>query len=90
MPREKLRDASALISDAADAASDPDGAQRLREQADEFAAHADAESGPDHGRLARHERILADVADDEGGEVAEKVDAAVDAIHAYRETIDGV
>lgn len=90
MGYEHLQRASELIESAADAATDDDATERLRTQAEEFATHAESDRGPDHGRLARHERILVDVADAEGGTVAENVDEAIDAVHAHRETIDGV
>lgn len=90
MTREPLQEASDILQEAAESATDPEQADRLRTQADEFQAHATDDRGPDHGRLARHERILADVAEAEGAEVAAKVDDALDAIHAYRETIEGV
>ena len=90
MAHENLQRASELLADAADAATHDDAAERLRKQADEFASHAESERGPDHGRLARHERILTEVAEAEGGTVAAKIDDAIDAVRAYRETVDGV
>lgn len=90
MAHEHLERASELIDAAADAATHDDATERLRTQADEFATHADGDRGPDHGRLARHERILTEIAEAEGGTVAAKIDEAIDAVRAYRETIDGV
>ena len=90
MGHENLQRASELLEAAADAATHEDAAERLQKQADEFASHAESERGPDHGRLARHERILTEVAEAEGGTVAAKIDDALDAIRAYRATVDGV
>ncbi|WP_256296298.1 DUF7553 family protein [Haloarchaeobius salinus] len=90
MTREQLETAGEHVRAAAQAASDADARERLYRQAEEFERHAEAERGPDHGRLARHERILDDVATAEGGEVREEVDAALDHVHAYRETLPGV
>jgi|AntDeeMetagen285_2_1112576.scaffolds.fasta_scaffold00837_5 hypothetical protein len=90
MSRDKLAEAQERIADAADAATDEDAIERLTKQAEEFEEHATGDHGPDHGRLARHERILAEIADTEGGAVAENVEAALEAIHAYRETLEGV
>jgi hypothetical protein len=90
MAHEHLQRASDLIESAADAAMHDDATNRLRTQAEEFAAHADGDRAPDHGRLARHERILTEIAEAEGGTVAAKIDEAIDAIRAYRQTIDGV
>ena len=90
MARENLEDAAATLREAADAASDDEARERLENQADEFADHADADRGPDHGKLARHEHILTDIADQEGGEVADRVDDALESIRAFRETVEGV
>jgi hypothetical protein len=90
MGHENLQRASELLEAAADAATHEDAAERLSKQAAEFARHAESERGPDHGRLARHERILTEVAEAEGGTVAAKVDEAIDAVRAYRSTVDGV
>jgi hypothetical protein len=90
MVHENLQRARELIEAAANAATHDDAIERLETQAAEFATHAESERGPDHGRLARHERILTEIAEAEGGTVATKVDEALDAIRAYRETIDGV
>lgn len=90
MAHENLKRASDLLADAADAATHEDAAERLRTQSEEFASHAESERGPDHGRLARHERILTEIAEAEGGTVAATVDDAIDAVRAYRETVEGV
>ncbi|WP_267641380.1 DUF7553 family protein [Haloarchaeobius amylolyticus] len=89
MVREALQSASDLLSEAAESASE-ESRERLQTQADQFAKHAEAERGPDHGRLAKHERILADVADTEGGEVETKIDEALEKIREYRSTVEGV
>jgi hypothetical protein len=46
--------------------------------------------GPDHGRPARIEAKLGDVQPAGDEEVAAAIEAALDEIHAYRETIEGV
>ncbi len=89
MTRENLAAAAETLHTAADAASE-DARDRLENQADEFETLADADRGPDHGKLARHEHILTDIADDEGGEVADHIEDALDSIRAYRETVEGV
>ena len=90
MTRENLATASQRLEAAADAADDGPSAQRLRDLADQLDTLAERERGPDHGRLARHERILTEIAEAEGGTVASKIDEAIDDVRAYRETIDGV
>jgi len=90
MVREELQTASELLREASDAADADEASERLAEQADEFADLATADRDPDHGRLARHERIVGDAASDENETVREKVDEAIDRVHAFRETIEGV
>jgi hypothetical protein len=90
MAREELENAAESIEAAAAAASDDEARDRLETQAAKFAEYADADRGPDHGQLARHEHILNDVADDEGGDVASNLEDALASISAFRETVDGV
>lgn len=86
---DHLRRASDELRAAAEAA-EGDARKRLHEQSDALADLAARERGPDHGRLARHERAIEDAAADASETPAEHVDAALDAIHAYRETVEGV
>ena len=90
MPREELQTASELLREASDAADAERASERLDDQADEFADLATADRDPDHGRLARHERIVDDAASDENETVRRKADEAIDRVHAFRETIEGV
>lgn len=90
MTREHLATAAEHVRAAAAAATDEDAQERLYRQAEEFERHAESDRGPDHGRLARHERILDDIATAEGAEVRAEVDAALDHVHAYRENLPGV
>ncbi|WP_265109584.1 DUF7553 family protein [Halosolutus halophilus] len=89
MTRENLAKAADSLRTAADAAT-ADVRDRLEDQASQFETLADADRGPDHGKLARHEHILTEIADEEDGDVADHVDAALDSIRAYRETVEGV
>jgi hypothetical protein len=89
MSREHLRRASQHLEAAAETAQGTTG-EKLHEQAEQFARLAERERGPDHGRLARHERIVADIADEGGDEVDAHVEDALDSVHAFRETIEGV
>ena len=90
MARENLEDAAATLREAADVASDDETRERLENQADQFADLADAERGPDHGKLARHEPILTEIADEQGGDVEAQVEDALASIRAFRETVEGV
>ncbi|MCU4742228.1 hypothetical protein OB955_04675 [Halobacteria archaeon AArc-m2/3/4] len=91
MTTEPLATAARSLREASDAADDDEVAERLASQADQFERHADGDSSPDHGRLARHEHILSSISDDEGDtEAAEHVGEALAAIRSYRETVEGV
>ncbi|GAB3678803.1 DUF7553 family protein [Halopiger thermotolerans] len=90
MARENLADAAESLRTAADATDNDDARERLANQADEFDDLATADRGPDHGKLARHEHILTDIADEEGGEVADRVEEALESIRAFRSTVEGV
>jgi len=89
MAHDKLERASEeLYAAAAVAAANSKERERLERQADQFANLA--ETGTDHGRLARHENALREIKAAAGDEVSEHVEDAMDAITAYRETLDGV
>jgi hypothetical protein len=90
MSRDGLERASELLRDASEAADDDESRERLYDQSDQFADHATADRGPDHGTLARHERKLDEIGDEENEEVREAVDEALEHIRAYRETVEGV
>lgn len=91
MSSEPLGTAARSLREAEDAADDDAVATRLGEQADQFERMAENDGGVDHGRLARHEHVLAEISDEQGeGEVAEHVGEALAAITSYRETLDGV
>ena len=89
MTREELQSAARHLEEASEQAS-PEARERLADQSAQFERHATADRGPDHGRLARHESILAEIAEAEGGSVADHVESALAEIRAYRETIEGV
>lgn len=89
MSHDELATASDHLERAADAASG-DRADRLRTQAAAMADLSAAERGADHGRLARHEHTLRELADGASDAVSEDVDAALSAISAFRETVEGV
>lgn len=90
MARETLEDAAETLQHAADAATDEETRERLRTQSSQLADHAAADRGPDHGTLARHEHILTDIADEEGGDVGASVEDALESIRSFRETVSGV
>ncbi len=89
MPRTELATAGDLLASAAEDAG-PDARETLTDIADQLRRLADADRGPDHGRLARIEAKLDTVQTSESDEVAVAIDEALDEIHAYRETVEGV
>ncbi|MFC6719586.1 hypothetical protein ACFQGT_13650 [Natrialbaceae archaeon GCM10025810] len=90
MSQEALEDAAQSLREAAEAADDEENRERLENQSETLAGFAEDDSGVDHGRLARHEHIIGSIAEDEGGDVADRADDALESIHAYRETLEGV
>ena len=90
MTRENLASASDRLDSAAESTSDDDAAERLRDLADQLESFAEGDRGPDHGRLARIQTALGDLADDTGSDVAAEIEAANDDVVAYRETVEGV
>ncbi|MFC6989838.1 hypothetical protein ACFQJD_16090 [Haloplanus sp. GCM10025708] len=89
MAREQLRTASEALERASELA-DGDAARRLTDQSNQLAALATRDSGPDHGRLARHTNALNELREELEGEAAERVEAAIEAVKNYRETVEGV
>jgi hypothetical protein len=90
MTREELRTASDELRKASEGATDPDLKRRLHDQSTQFATLATADHGPDHGRLARHLNALNEMREEAGDDVAAHIEAAEEAITAYRETVEGV
>lgn len=90
MPREQLQTASEELRTASESATDTDLQRRLHEQSNQFAELAAADRGPDQGRLARHLNALSEMHESADEEVAAHIDAAEEAVTAYRETVGGV
>lgn len=90
MTRQELAAAAETLNEASDRASEADVKSGLDEQAAQMTRLADADRGPDHGRLARHERMLSNLADQTDQETAELIFAALADIRDYRSTIEGV
>ena len=89
MTREELADASETLERAAESA-EGEAAEKLREQARQLASLSEAERGPDHGRLARHQAALRDVEKTVGDDVGALIDEANDLINDHRSTLEGV
>jgi hypothetical protein len=88
MDQETLREASEVLRDAAES-TDGEPAERLHAQADALARHADADRGPDHGQVARHQEKLRTIKTDVEA-VADEIDRAYALCNEYRETVEGV
>ncbi|MFC7133391.1 MULTISPECIES: DUF7553 family protein [Salinibaculum] len=89
MTRQELATASDLLASAAEDSSGDD-ADRLADLSAQLDTLAERDTDPDHGRLARIESALGDVQSDASDDVAATIDDALDAIHDFRETIEGV
>ncbi|WP_435068133.1 DUF7553 family protein [Haloplanus sp. C73] len=87
MGHEQLERATEALRAATELATG-EAADRLAKQAEQFEKLA--ESGADHGRLARHENALREIQSEADEAVADHIDEAMSAITAYRETIEGV
>jgi len=88
--REELAAASNALQQAAIAVDDEDLEARIYDQSQQFAKLATAERGPDHGRLARHENALHELADLTSGEAREQIEAALEHAQTYREGVEGI
>lgn len=88
MPHDDLVQANGALQAAAGSATDEGIAERLRDQAS--ALQQLAYEDPDHGRMARHESKLQEIAEEADAGVADAIASALEHIQAYRETIEGV
>lgn len=92
MPEDRtddLRQAADRLEDARERA-DGDAAERLGKYAGQLRTMADADRGPDHGRLDRLQHNLREVADGLDDEGNEAVQSALSHVVSYRETVEGV
>jgi hypothetical protein len=89
MTRQALATASDLLASAADDSTGA-AAERLSDLAAQLDTLADRDRSPDHGRLARIESGLDELQTDASDDVAATIDEALDAIHEFRETLEGV
>ncbi|SIR53613.1 hypothetical protein SAMN05421858_2698 [Haladaptatus litoreus] len=89
MPREELVHAAEELKHAsADASSDV--TEQLESQAETLSDLAEADHGPDHGRLDRIMHSLSELESDADDETAERIQSAYDHVKAHRETVSGV
>lgn len=89
MTQSDLQRVADSLERAAEATKQETAQERLRKQSTQFRNLAESDAGADHGKLARHEHILTEIAED-APETGDYIDEALGAIRAYRETIEGV
>jgi hypothetical protein len=90
MPRGTLQTASESLESAAQETENRDASDRLADLSDQLGTLATAETGPDHGRLARIQSALNDIESGNGADVTEDIGAADEAINEYRSDLEGV
>ncbi|WP_137286100.1 DUF7553 family protein [Halorussus salinisoli] len=88
--RTELRTAAETLVEVRDGVSHDETAERIDTFADQLRSMADANRGPDHGRLDRLMHNLREVADELDEESAEDVRSALEHVRSYRETVEGV
>ena len=88
--RSDLRTATDTLTEVRERVSNDETADRLDAFADQLRKMADADRGPDHGRLDRVMHGLREIAEELGGENAEAVENARSHVRSYRETVEGV
>ncbi|WP_458185968.1 DUF7553 family protein [Haladaptatus sp. NG-WS-4] len=89
MPREQLVQAAEELKQASATVSG-ETEDRLVSQADSLRTLAQADRGPDHGRLDRIMHALSELKAEVDDETAERIDSAYDHVEAHRETVSGV
>jgi len=88
MTRTELATASDTLESAVDSAGD--NADRLADLAGQLDQLAEAERGPDHGRMARIQTALNEIQEAVDDETAATIQDARTEISEYRSTVDGV
>lgn len=89
MARDELRRASEHLQTAASETSDGQR-ERLEDIAGQLESLAEAEHGPDHGRLARFENALLEITEGAEDAVVDEVTAAHEELKEYRAGVEGV
>ena len=90
MSRDELTRAADLLHEASAEMEDEPLAERTSGVADQLERFTNADSGPDHGRIARMENTLREIAADADGDTERTVEDAHEHLSAYRSTVQGV
>lgn len=85
-----LREAADRLASVRESTADAETAERLETLTEQVRKMADADRGPDHGRLDRLMHNLREVAEDLDSDNAEEVNDALEHVRSYRETVEGV
>ena len=92
--RDQLRQAADRLDDVRERTSDDEVAERLDSLAGKLRKMVDADRGPDHGRLARIQHTIDDIEGDlataDPDAAGDDLDAALERVVSYRETVQGV
>ncbi|USZ69759.1 hypothetical protein NGM10_16820 (plasmid) [Halorussus salilacus] len=88
--RDDLREAADRLDAAGENAADDEATERLGDIAERLRSAADADRGPDHGRLARLTHDIREMEAEVDGEAVAAVGSALSHVRAYRETVEGV
>jgi hypothetical protein len=89
MTREQLVHAAEELKQAS-ADTSGEVKERLESQADTLHSLAEADHGPDHGRLDRIMHALSELKGDVDEGTAGRIESAYDHVKAHRETVSGV
>jgi len=90
MTHGELTKASDLLESAATDTGNDDARERLGDLAGQLERLSTADSGADHGRLARIQSALNELKRGDGADVTETIDEADDAINEFRSDLEGV
>ena len=88
MSADELQNALEELRTARDLA-DGEAEERISKLVDSVSAAIDHDRTVDHGKLARMDRTLAEIQEDESGETEAAVQDARDALRTYREGVPG-
>lgn len=89
MSRDELTRAAELLNKASDDMTDA-LAERASNTADQLERFAEADRGPDHGRIARIENTFREIETGTEGDTRATVEEAHEHLSTYRGTVEGV
>lgn len=90
MSRDELREASELLVEASEGASDDALTERITGLADQLDRLAEASRGPDQGRIDRMENALNEIEPQLDSNAKVRVRDAHEKLRGYRATVGGV